>query len=198
GLSVAGASFSAYHVLAKEDNGTLAAILESGRLTPESRQATATPNETGSPQTEEVVTDTDREQIVGSGKPLTKEFKIADFDSVNIPSVFEVEISQGDPFPVPVTADDNLFDYIKAAKEGTTLTFALDSKDKSIQTKERLKAKVTMPSLRNLKINGAAKATLSGFKSSPEVSIEVNGASALKGSLETKKITLKVVGASHI
>ncbi len=55
-----------------------------------------------------------------------------------------------------------------------------------------------MPSLRNLKIDGAAKATVSGFKASPEVNIEVSGASGLKGNLETKKITLKAAGASHM
>src|SRR5439155_17568783 len=117
--------------------------------------------------------------------------------SVEIHSVFEVEIIQGDTYHVSITADDNLFDSIKAVKEGSALTLSID-KDKSIHTKERLKAKITMPSLRSLKIDGAAKATVNGFKSSPEVEIQVGGASGLKGSLETKKINIKAVGASHV
>jgi len=108
-----------------------------------------------------------------------------------------VEIIQGDTYHVSITADDNLFDFIKAVKEGSTLTLSTD-KNKSIHTKERLKAKITMPALRSLKIEGAAKASLSGFKSAPEVDIEVKGASGLNGSLETKKISIKAIGASHV
>jgi RNA polymerase sigma factor (sigma-70 family) len=201
GFSVAGASLSVYHALAA-DQDTATAAGRAGRVNAPVTGIMidpARPNEeTTSPLADASFTDADREQIVGSGKALTKEFKIADFDSVDIRSIFEVEITQGDAFHVSVTADDNLFDYIKAAKQGPTLAFSLDSKDKSFHTKERLKAKVTMPSLRNLKIDGAAKATVGGFKASPEVNIEVSGASGLKGNLETKKIMLKAAGASHM
>jgi len=212
GLTVAGASLSVYHALAA-DQGlvSLTSALASEKETAKKHAGSVaisaagvindpvrSEEETTTPPADALYTDADREQIVGSGKALTKEFKIADFDSVDIRSIFEVEIIQGDAFHVSVTADDNLFDYIKTAKEGSTLAFSLDSKNKSFHTKERLKAKVTMPSLRNLKIDGAAKATVSGFKASPEVSIEVSGASGLKGNLETKKIMLKASGASHM
>jgi hypothetical protein len=192
GLSVAGASLSVYQALAAHEE---AFSWRTGFVNAPVRGATT---ETPSLIADAAVADADREQIVGSGKALTKEYKIADFNSVDIRAVFEVEIAQGDAFHVSVTADDNLFDYIKADKHDSTLTFSLDSKDKSFHTKEHLKAKVTMPSLRTLKINGAAKATVSGFKNSPEISIDVNGASHLKGNLETKTMTVKAAGASHM
>jgi RNA polymerase sigma factor (sigma-70 family) len=190
GLSIGGASWSAYHLLAAEGaahavNGQMAVVI-----------APTETEEAITPLAEAVVED-DREQIVGSGKPLTKEFKVSDFNSVDIHSIFDVEITQGNAYHTSITADDNLFDYIKAAKEDATLTLSID-KGKSIHTKEKLKAKITMPSLRGLKIEGAAKATINGFKSSPEVDIHVGGASGLKGSLEAKKLIIKADGASHV
>jgi RNA polymerase sigma factor (sigma-70 family) len=199
GLSIAGAGFTVYRVMAAEHGSTsLAAILHPDPLIFGPKQDTTSAEETNSPCPEEALAERDREQIVGSGKPLTKEFKFTDFNSVEIRSVFQVEITQGDTYQTSITADDNLFDYIKAAKEGSTLTLSLDSKDKSIHTKEHLKAKITMPTLRNLKMSGACHASVSGFKSMAEVKIEMDGASKLKGNLEATKLALKVSGASHL
>lgn len=139
-----------------------------------------------------------REQIVGSGKAVTKEYQLKDFNSVDISSVFHVEITHGDTFKTSITADDNLFDYIKATKEESTLHLSLDSKNKSIHTTIQLKAKVTMPSLRNLKLGGASHATVDGFKSSSEISFELDGASHLIGELKTKEFALDASGASHV
>src|SRR5262249_26619402 len=118
--------------------------------------------------------------------------------SVNIGSVFEVEITQGDSFKTSITADDNLFDYIKAVKEDSTLHLSLESNEKSIETKEHLKAKIVMPSLRNLKLGGASHASVSGFKSSSEVGVDIAGASHLIGNLDTNKFVMEASGASHV
>jgi hypothetical protein len=139
-----------------------------------------------------------RETVVGSGKVVTKEYQITGFNSLDFGSTFEVEISQGDAFKVSVTADDNLFDYIKAVKEDSTLYLSLDSKDKSIQNFKSLKALVTLPSLRDLKMSGVTHVTLKDFKSSSETGIHIDGASNLKGSLDTKKFVGEISGASHM
>src|SRR5262249_30667590 len=116
GLSVAGASWSAYHLLAADQEGAAHAVSGETTLVLGPTEV----KETISLLAEVVMEDADREQIVGSGKPLTKDLKISDFSSVEIPSIFEVKIPEGDTYHPPITADDNLFDYIKAVKEGST------------------------------------------------------------------------------
>jgi RNA polymerase sigma factor (sigma-70 family) len=198
GVSIAGAGRLAYQAMAANSNSSaMAAILQ-----PEAISNGGSPiagNSTDDDQKESPKPGkSKREKIVGSGKAMTKEYQITGFNSVNVGSVFEVEITQGDSFKTTITADDNLFDYIKAAKEDSTLHLSLESKDKSIQTKEHLKAKIVMPSLRHLKIGGASHATVNGFKSSPEIDVDLGGASHLKGNLETNKFILQASGASHL
>jgi RNA polymerase sigma-70 factor (ECF subfamily) len=198
GVSIAGVGRLAYPALAGDSaSSSLAAILDSEAKFGENPQVAGLESDEAADE-KPIAKDSKREQIVGSGKAVTKEYQLKDFNSVDISSIFHVEISQGASFQTSITADDNLFDYIKAVKEDSTLHLSLDSKDKSIHTTVRLKAKVTMPSLRNLKISGASHATVSGFKSSPVVDVHVDGASHLKGNLETKKFSMEASGASHV
>jgi RNA polymerase sigma factor (sigma-70 family) len=192
-LSIAGAGRLAYQATAATSDSTvLAAVFE-----PEGN-ANVGAVEDDDPQKSPKADKRKREKIVGSGKAMTKDYQITGFNSVNVGSVFEVEITQGDSFKTTITADDNLFDYIKAAKEDSTLHLSLESKDKSIETKEHLKAKIVMPSLRNLKLSGASHASVSGFKSSPMIDVDIGGASHLKGELETNKFVAQAHGASHL
>ncbi len=135
--------------------------------------------------------------IEGSGKLVTKEMKVADFASVDVGNVFSVEIIQGDSFRTAVTADDNLFEYIKVQKEGTELRVRLDSEGKSFRDMT-LKAAITMPSLSGLNLAGASRAAIKGFKGGKAFRTRVSGASRLKGDIETADLRLEMVGASRI
>jgi RNA polymerase sigma factor (sigma-70 family) len=138
-----------------------------------------------------------RQNVRGSGKLVTKDMKVADFASVDVGNVFSVDIVQGDSFKTTVTADDNLFDYIKFFKEGTELRVFLDAQGKSIQD-VTLKATVTMPSLSGLKVSGASRAAVKGFKGGKAFRTKVSGASQLKGDIETADLRLEVTGASWV
>ena len=63
-----------------------------------------------SPARVTVVSDDNREEIVGSGKPATKAFNLVDFKSVEIMHAFHAEITRADRYAVSVTADDNVLD----------------------------------------------------------------------------------------
>jgi RNA polymerase sigma factor (sigma-70 family) len=193
GVSIAGVGRWAYQAVAADAvPSNLAAVDTTMAMVGAPERSAVDPADVNS-----VADDSKREKIIGSGKPATKEYQISGFNSVDVSSVFHVDITQGDSFKTSITADDNLFDYIKAVKEDSTLHLSLDSKDKSIQTKEKLTAKITMPSLRKLAISGASHATVNGFKSS-EMAFDLSGASHLKGSLESKKFAVEASGASHV
>lgn len=137
-----------------------------------------------------------RDQVVGSGKPVTKEFNVADFDAVDISSTFHVEITRGDSFRVAVTADDNVMEHVKVAKQGSTLKIALapDMNYRDVT----LKATIAMPALQAVDVSGASQATLKGFKSTESFKAKLVGASKLDGKIEAGKVDIEATGASTV
>jgi RNA polymerase sigma factor (sigma-70 family) len=184
-----GAGLPAYRIWAAAPSGA-----DENALRREGDTDKASPREKGAPNAPKP----ERGKIIqGSGKLVTKEMKFADFASVEVGNIFSVEIMQGDSFRTAVTADDNLFDYIKVSKEGTELRVRLDSEGKSFRD-ITLKAAITMPSLSGLNIGGASQAAIKGFKGGKAFRTKAGGASQLKGDIETAELRLEVSGASRI
>jgi RNA polymerase sigma factor (sigma-70 family) len=141
--------------------------------------------------------DDDPKIIRGSGKLVTCEMNADGFTSLELGHTFEVTITPAKRFRTAVTADDNLFTYIKVVREDANLRIFLDADNKSIQN-ATLKAAITMPSLEGLKLGGASSVTVKGFKQAGAVKFTVGGASHLKGDLQADSLDLKAAGASHV
>lgn len=114
--------------------------------------------------------------VVGSGRLVTREMDFSDFSAVEVGNAFEVKISRSDSHGVSITADDNLFDYVKADKRGVKLRIGLKS-GYSYQM-ATLRARVTMPDLYRLRFPGATRGR--GFSSSHELTLNLSGASSPK------------------
>jgi RNA polymerase sigma factor (sigma-70 family) len=139
----------------------------------------------------------DDNRIQGSGRVETEERKVKDFTSVDAGSAFQVEIQQGNTFRVAVTADDNLFPYIKTDKKGSALRISLEAEHKSVQA-HTLKVAVTMPALDGVHLSGASRATVKGFPPAKAFRVEVSGASSLEGEARADKVTVDASGASRV
>lgn len=149
------------------------------------------------PEPADAAEDDDPKVIRGSGKLDTREMNAEGFTSLELGYTFEVVITPGKRFRTAVTADDNLFTYIKVVREDANLRIFLDADDKSIQD-ATLKAAITMPSLEGLNLSGASSVTVKGFKQAGAVKVAVGGASHLKGDLQADTLDLKAAGASHV
>jgi hypothetical protein len=135
--------------------------------------------------------------VKGSGILITEDMDFSDFTRVEVGYAFEVEIVQSDQFSVSITADDNLFEYIRVSQQGSTLKIGVQPA--VLFRSATYRAKVTMPQLRSLELSGATRGTVSGFESAEDLDIEVSGAS----SLELEEIlagdtTFDVSGASRV
>jgi hypothetical protein len=135
--------------------------------------------------------------IKGSGVLVTEDMDFGDFTRVEVGYAFQVEIVQSDQFSVSITADDNLFEYIRVSRQGSTLKIGVQPA--VMFRSATYRAKVTMPQLLSLELSGATQGTVSGFQSTEDLDIEVSGAS----SLELEEIlagdtTFDVSGASKI
>jgi thiol-disulfide isomerase/thioredoxin len=137
----------------------------------------------------------DAQNIRGSGKVVTKDQSVADFTMVEVSRSFRVEITRGDSFRVAITADENLFPFIKAIKDGSTLRLSLDIQSFSASA---LKATIAMPALQGLSLARGSKATCKGFKSAKVFQAKLTGSSTLEGEIEAEKVDVDAAGGSQV
>jgi RNA polymerase sigma factor (sigma-70 family) len=139
----------------------------------------------------------DDRRIVGSGKLVTKEIDVSDFNAVAVGTAFRVEITRGRDYRAAVTTDDNVFPYVKATKDGSTLEIRLDHENRSIQT-TALKVAITMPELEGVRASQAAHLTVKGFKSDRPFKARLSQAGMLDGEIEAGKLEVEASQAGHI
>ena len=136
----------------------------------------------------------------GAGKLITEDKDFSDFNTVDVEGAFQVEIIRSDSFSVTISADEGVFDYIAVDKEGDTLRIYLNPRhtftDFTLRPRN-LKAKITMPALRGLRLAGASRGAMTGFQSSEDLRVEVSGASLLNlDDIEAGEVEFEVSGAS--
>jgi len=134
--------------------------------------------------------------INGSGKVVTKELNFTDFTRVEVGSVFEVEIIESGSYLTSITADDNLFEYIKVSQEGEKLKIRLTPTYN--YSGVTLKAKITLPKLSGTHLYGATKGTIKGFQSSNDFSLQLSGASKLNMDMATGDTKFEISGATKV
>jgi hypothetical protein len=134
--------------------------------------------------------------ITGSGNVVTQEEPITGFDKVDISHSFDVDISQGEGFSVVIRVDDNLVEHLQVVKEGSTLKTGLDPNRNYTASNATLEAELTMPELTGLDLSSASQATISGFKSANDLSVDLSGASSLFGDIEAAKTSFDLSGSS--
>lgn len=136
-------------------------------------------------------------RVEGSGNVVTREMPFTDFTAVQAANAFAVEIVQSDSFSVTVRADDNIFDLLDVSKEGKTLSLGLEQ-GVSLTGDVTLEASITLPDIEGLDLSGAARASLSGFRSSGDLSIRLSGASSVDGDVEAGSTEIDASGASKV
>jgi hypothetical protein len=134
--------------------------------------------------------------VVGSGNPVTQTFDFSNFDSLEISNAFQAEVSASDNYAVEVTVDDNLVDRLEVVQQGRTVKIGLQPSIGVSNTS--LQARIAMPALGSLDASGAAHVDLTGFKSGEAMRLDVSGASAVRGDMETGDLTADVSGASTL
>jgi len=133
--------------------------------------------------------------IKGSGNPATQQKDFSDFARIDASSAFSVEIVRSSSYSVSITVDDNLIQYINVSKSGDTLNLSIASGSYSFTS---LKAEITMPELRKLKLSGACHATIEGFSSSQDLVVDLSGASRATGDMEAGDAEFKISEASSV
>ena len=132
-----------------------------------------------------------------AGPPTSKQYDIAEFDTLRVSSAFVLDVSPSDTFSVNITAPENVLKHVRVERKGTTLWIGIEGFHVALGNPD-LEARVTMPRLVGLQISGATKATVRGFKSVVDLDARVSGASSLDLDAETGNFTCHVSGASDV
>jgi eukaryotic-like serine/threonine-protein kinase len=140
----------------------------------------------------------ERPTIIGSGKPATKRFDLADFTGIDIAQTFHATITRADQFAISVTADDNVLQHVLVDKKGARLRVRLEGGRTYRLRPNTLELTVTLPVLEALNASGASRAKISGFASERPFHLDVNGASALEGSIKAGDAAFELSGASTV
>ena len=130
----------------------------------------------------------------GSGKIVTEKRSLSGFKGVDVGSVFQVEITAGKEFAVEVETDDNLLPLIKTEVNDGILEIELE---RHVSPTGKILVRISAPDVSELDVSGAANVTLNGVKNS-NLAVEASGASKLKITGETTKLTIESSGASKI
>ncbi len=123
----------------------------------------------------------------------TLSFDFSGFTEINVPTVFNVAVTQGSDFSVQVVVDADAASRVQVTQTGTRLNIALSSGNGNIET---LKAFVTMPVLNKIDLTGVANASLNGFNQA-QMTVNVGGVSRLQGNaLMINALTANISGVS--
>lgn len=124
--------------------------------------------------------------------------QVSGFNSIRISNAIDLYLTQGTEEAVAVSADKAAYrDHIKTVVEGGVLKITYENVGDGFKMGNRkLKAYVSIKTLVKLSASGASDVVVSGRLTGDELSIDMNGASDFKGSIEYKKLDIKLSGAS--
>jgi len=134
-------------------------------------------------------------KITGSGVVAQEERSLSNsVDALDISSIVEVTIVQGENASMVVTADDNIFNEIITRVSGNRLVIDLEGGNYKDITAEVL---ITMPNLERIDHDGVSDTEVSGFEDLDELEIESSGVGDIIMNGSADKLVLDYSGVGN-
>lgn len=131
-----------------------------------------------------------------SGGNISETLDIDDFDSVVVKGAWKVRIYQSQDIGVEVNYPSSMANQLLAESKGSQLI--LGAQDWHAGNGDDLIAYIYMPSLTELRIDGAADASFQGFNEN-EMNVFLDGAAQIKGyDSEVKDLNVRLQGIGQI
>ncbi|MDY0101969.1 MAG: DUF2807 domain-containing protein [Lentimicrobium sp.] len=133
-------------------------------------------------------------QKSGSGTLVEQNRSVAPFTKIEAGSAFTISLKQGTETKVLVETDDNFQDRIETVVENGRLTIS----SLGMQNPSAMKVKITTPSIDEINIYGAARFSSEGIINSPELKLELSGASKADIEINAEILNSEISGASKV
>ena len=137
-----------------------------------------------------------RGSIRGSGDVVTETRDLEAFDGIRVESVANVHITMGDTQKVEIEAEDNIIDLIDLRVRRGRLIISMDD-DHSIDTDEGIHINITMPTLRDLELDGVGSFEALDLNEE-DLTIDVGGVGSVELEGKVDKLDLDVSGVGDV
>jgi hypothetical protein len=144
-----------------------------------------------------------RGEVQTSQDGKVREFRLKDFDRLNIGNAFQVNVRQGDIYQVRISGDKKDVEDVRAKVSGDELEIELD-KDNFFDwhgTRKRIKVDITMPAIAGLNFHGACESKIIGFNDRnvhEDIDIQLSGAARSTVDIQAKKLVVTVNSAAEL
>ena len=112
----------------------------------------------------------------GSGKLVTENFDFKNFTEIDVSGSWNIQLVEGS-YSVEVEVDDNILEYVRVEKRGSSLVVYTKSASFIGVT---FNAYISMPDLEKISTSGSSKVRFSGFDSD-DLLIKSSGSSRMTG-----------------
>ncbi|PJB57179.1 MAG: hypothetical protein CO098_12260, partial [Bacteroidetes bacterium CG_4_9_14_3_um_filter_41_19] len=134
-------------------------------------------------------------QLKGNGELVKQDRTVEPFDAIKLGSAHDLVIIPGDVYGVTVETDANLQEFVKVEVRNSTLQFETT---KVIRKYTEMRFYVTVPTLKSLRVSGAAEVKTEGTLKGNELELVVSGASEVALHLDYAAIMVNASGASEV
>ena len=127
--------------------------------------------------------------------------KVGSFSRLDISSSFAVELKKGAKHELVVECQEKYLPYIKSEVRDGELNLYIDTKGlpKLRNIEGPLRAYITMPELQSVELSGACRLTTEDAFTSNKFSVDLSGASSLKGlKVQAQEGMIETSGASSV
>jgi len=128
----------------------------------------------------------------------TKKLDYTKFTRIEISHTFDFKIIRGDSFDIKLDAAEGLMKNINVELDGDRLIVRHSPHISWMFRLTRPKIVITMPVIKELRLTGAVAGEVSGFKSSEDFSLEMEGASFATLNLQAGNTEFHVRGACSV
>lgn len=132
--------------------------------------------------------------INGSGKRITQNRDIKDFDELQIDAVADVKIKRGKKAKCSISGDDNIIPIIRTENRDGLLKI---SASKSYSTKQNLEIEIEVPVLKKLILNGAGDVKMSDV-TDDKLDLKINGAGDITATGKVKELKAATFGSGNL
>lgn len=133
-------------------------------------------------------------KIQGSGNLVKQKRDVPRFEEVKVGGAFEVEIQAQSEHSLEIEADDNLLSLITTEVRGDRLII---ESEKSFQTKNPVKIRISAENIEVLDISGASRTNLKNLDNE-FFRIDLSGASKVTVAGKTVRFDIDMSGASRV
>ncbi len=140
-------------------------------------------------------TSSDSDAVKGSGVVIEETRDVAPFDSIKVGGSMNVILSQGEPGPLRIKAEDNLAPLVVATVSGSELTLRTTG---SYSTKVGITVYVTTADIRSITAGGSTDVLCQGRFEVDELELDASGSSDIECAVKAGSLTVVTSGSSDI